>query len=292
MKKFFKKLQYIFEYVVFWNVQKILLVFGIDKAANICSFIARKVGPYLKVTDIARSNLVKIIPESQNHEQIIDEVWDNFGRYIGEFPYIDKLSKAEIEKLIDIKGIEHLTKFNNENQPFLAFAGHLGNWEMILKVLTKLYPKFGVVYRKANNPYFNQALLNSRNSENIQLIAKGPAGVKDLIKTIKDGYAIAMLVDQKMNDGIEVPFFGYPAMTSYAIAKFAVQFNYPIMPMQIIRIPKTSNFELIIHPPLEYTKTKNKEQDYYNIMLKINQILEGWIKQNPGQWFWFHNRWR
>ncbi len=290
MKNFLKKLKYIFEYIIFYSAQKILLLFGFETAANICSCLARKIGPYLKVSNVARNNLRKILG-SHNQEQILDEVWDNFGRFIGEFPYINKLSIKEIEQRINIEGIEHLTEFNLKNQPFLVFTGHFSNWDFILKLISKLYPKFGIVYRKTNNPYVNQALIDSRTEDNIHLIAKGPSGVKDLIKAIKNDYSIAMLVDQKMNDGIEVPFFGFPAMTSYAIAKFALQYNYPIVPVQNIR-QKRGKFKVIIHPPLKYEKTNDKEQDYYNIMLKINQILESWIRQNPGQWFWFHNRWK
>jgi KDO2-lipid IV(A) lauroyltransferase len=99
-----------------------------------------------------------------------------------------------------------------------------------------------------------------------------------------------MLVDQKMNDGIPVPFFGRKAMTSQGIAKLALQFNYPIVPCQIIR-KKGCYFKQIIYPPLSINKTGDDEKDCYNIMLEINQIFEKWIIQNPSQWFWFHNRW-
>ena len=119
---------------------------------------------------------------------------------------------------------------------------------------------------------------------------RGAAVGKDLIKAIKAKYAISMLVDQKMNDGIKVPFFGRPAMTAHAIARLALQFGYPIVPCQIVRT-KGSYFRVIIHPPIDIQKTNNTDTDCYNIMLKINRILEGWIKENPSQWLWFHNRW-
>jgi KDO2-lipid IV(A) lauroyltransferase len=134
-------------------------------------------------------------------------------------------------------------------------------------------------------------MLALRTNDTVEMIAKGPSGVRGLIKAIKSGNSIAMLVDQKMNDGIEVPFFGKPAMTANAIAKLSLQYNYPIIPCQIIRT-KGSYFKAVIHPPIDYSKSGEAEKDCYNIMLKINQVIEGWVRENPEQWFWFHNRWK
>ena len=124
------------------------------------------------------------------------------------------------------------------------------------------------------------------------MIAKGPSGAKSIIRAIKSGASIAMLVDQKMNNGIEVPFFGFPAMTAVALARLSLQYKYPIVPLQIVRIGKSSNFELILHDPLEPSITKDNEKDCYNIMLEVNKTLEQWIREKPEQWFWFHNRWK
>lgn len=291
MRKFLKKIKHLLEYVIFLVIINIIKLFGIDRASKICSIIARKIGPLLPVSKIARKNLQSIFGQNSNYNKIIDELWDNFGRFIGEFPYTNSMSEAEVEKRIELVGTENLVKFNQLNQPFLLFTGHFANWDFALRIIDKLYPKFGIVYRKANNPYVNKIINHYRQTNHIQLIAKGPHGAKDLLKSIKAGYAIAMLVDQKMNDGIEVPFFGLPAMTPHAIAKFALQFNYPVVPCQIIRT-KGSYFKVIVHPPLKFKQTEDNASDYYNIMLQINQILEDWIRQNPGQWFWFHNRWK
>ena len=285
MKKFLRKIKHIIEYVLFLAIINLLKLFGIDRSANLCSKLAKKIGPLLPVTNIAKKNLQAVFSDSINHQQVINELWDNFGRFIGEFPYMPDISEIEISKRVQIEGVEHIAELQRLSKPFLLFTGHFANWDFALKIINKLYYKFAIVYRKANNPYINNVISN-----NIALIAKGPQGAKDLIRAMKSGHSIAMLVDQKMNDGIEVPFFGKPAMTAHAIAKFALQFKYPIVPCQIIRTTG-SYFKIIIHPPLQYEQTNDLNIDCYNIMLKINQILEEWIKQHPGQWFWFHNRW-
>ena len=290
MKKLLIKLRYFTEYILFLSFINIFRIFGIDKASSFCSFIARKIGPLLPATKVAKRNISNVLAEEVNHDKFILDLWDNFGRFIGEFPFLDSLSEKEISERIELVGLKYTEKFKRLNQPFLLFTGHFANWDIALKVVNKFYPKFGVVYRKANNPYVNELIKRFRKTDDIRLIAKGPYGAKDLLKSFKQKESLVMLVDQRMREGIEVPFFGRPAMTANAIAKFALQFNYPIVPCQIIR-KKGSYFKLIIHAPLEYEITGNNSKDCYNIMLTINRILEKWVVEYPTQWLWFHNRW-
>lgn len=289
-----KKIKHLFEYTIFLMFRRFLLMFGLERAANICSFFARKIGPALGVSRIARRNIRETIGRNFSKKELdhlIDRLWDHFGRYIAEFVYIDQLTQAEMDECVHLEGVENIEELVKANKPFLLCTAHIGNWDFFIRNITFLYPKFTIIYRKANNPYVDKAIIDTRTSSGVNLIPKGTRGAKDLIRDIKSGNAVAMLVDQKMNDGIKVPFIGKPAMTANAIAKLSVQFDMPIIPAQIIRV-KGSHFKVIIHPKLQYAVTGNKEQDSYNIMLNINKIIEGWIRQHPEQWFWFHNRWK
>jgi KDO2-lipid IV(A) lauroyltransferase len=287
-----KKVKHLIEYIVFVTLTSLLRMLSVDKSASFCSAIARKIGPYLGVSNIARNNLHKVYGNDINIEKTIDELWDNYGRYIGEFAFINSMSDQELHQRVKITGLENVTKFQEQNKPFMLFLGHQANWDFVIRRINDIYPKFGIVYRKANNPYVDKCILGKRsNDQNVIMIAKGPTGVKDLMRAIKSRMSIAMLVDQKMNDGIEVPFFDKPAMTAPAIAKLSLRYNYPIIPCQIIRL-KDSYFELKIHPELQYKTTENTDQDCYNIMFAINKKLEEWVRERPGQWFWFHNRWK
>lgn len=291
MKKYFTIIRYILEYVIFISILKILKLLGINKSSAICSKIAVTIGPFLPITRIAKKNLRYVFGQDINDTVFIKDLWDNFGRFIGEFPYTN-LSKQELDNRVEIIGMNHLVEFQKNNNPFLLCTGHFANWDLLLQCITKLYPKFGIVYRSANN-HFVDRYINTHRTKNkaIHLIPKGDKGVRSLLASIKAGHSIAMLVDQKMNNGIEVPFFNKPAMTSYAIARLALQFDYPIVPVQMVRT-KGCNFKIIIHSPLQIANTGNKQQDYYNVMLRINLILEQWIIENKSQWFWFHNRWK
>lgn len=295
-----KKIRYIFEYLIFYLLIRILRFIGFKNSANLCAFLGRKIGPLLPVSKVARKNLAKVFGDGADKHKTIGQIWDNFGRYIGEFPFIGILSHKEMEASFVMNGLEHVTTYQKTKRPFLLFLAHQANWDFVISHITDIYYKFAIIYRKANNPYVDKEILKTRTSQdaNLMMIPKGISGSRDLVRAIKGGYSIAMLVDQKMNDGIEVPFFGHPAMTADAIARLALQYNYPIIPCQLVRDvdSKTSygksSFKAILHPELTYESTSDKEKDVYNIMLLINQTLEGWIRENPSQWFWFHNRWK
>ena len=288
-----KKLKHILEYLLFILLTRTLRLLSVDNSASLCSFIAKKIGPYLRVTKTARKNLKRVYGNEADIEKVINDLWDNYGRYIGEFPFINVLDSSELDKRVKVIGLEKVAAFKKANQPFILFLGHQANWDFVIRKINDIYPKFGIAYRKANNPYVDREILKEReNDQHITMIAKGPSGAKSIIKAIKSGASLAMLVDQKMNNGIEVPFFGFPAMTAPALARISLQYKYPIVPLQIVRIGKSSYFELILHDPLKPLIDKDIEKSCYNIMLEINKILEQWIREKPEQWFWFHNRWK
>ena len=288
-----KKLKHILEYLLFILLTRTLRLLSVDNSASLCSFIAKKIGPYLRVTKTARKNLKRVYGNETDIEKVINDLWDNYGRYIGEFPFINVLDSSELDKRVKVIGLEKVEAFKKANQPFILFLGHQANWDFVIRKINDIYPKFGIAYRKANNPYVDREILKEReNDQHITMIAKGPSGAKSIIKAIKSGVSLAMLVDQKMNNGIEVPFFGFPAMTAPALARISLQYKYPIVPLQIVRIGKSSYFELILHDPLKPLIDKDIEKSCYNIMLEINKILEQWIREKPEQWFWFHNRWK
>ncbi len=288
-----KKIRHIIEYIFLIIITKLLRLFSVDRSASICAALTRFIGPYLPVSNIARRNLKNVYGDKIDIEKTLIDIWDNFGRYIGEFPFINSLSSEEMNKRVSFSGMENIKEFQDNGRPFMMFLGHQANWDVMIRKINDVYPKFGIVYRPANNPHVDKKLLQERaDDESITMIAKGKEGVRDLVKAIKMQKSIAMLVDQKMNDGIEVPFFGMPAMTAPAMARLGLQYDYPIVPVQLIREGRNTKFKAIIHKPMSYTKTGDMDQDCYNIMSDINRTLEGWINERPGQWFWFHNRWK
>lgn len=292
MKKLYRNCKYIIEYFFFIIFVSLLRLLPITKSACICAFIVSRIGPRLSATKIARKNLRLIYKDidAAQEEKIINGMWDNFGRLIGEFPHFSHMTSSEILKRVEIEGLGNIEQFKESKQPFLIFSGHFANWEFFPHIADVFYPKLATVYRKANNPFVDEAIAKLRQRDNVSFIPKGLYGAKALVRSLKEKRSIAMLVDQKMNDGISVPFMGAQAMTAPAIAKFALQFNYPIIPFQIIR-KENSTFKMIIGSAMNIPSDGSETQKIYNIMVEVNQILESWINENPDQWFWMHNRW-
>jgi KDO2-lipid IV(A) lauroyltransferase len=284
-----KKLKYFIEYLIIRSLFFYFKLFSIDKASDIGASIARAIGPKLPINKIAINNIKRAMKDKTDQEikEIILLMWDNIGRVAAEFPHIFNLSDDEFNIRLKIEGRENIP---DDNKGKIFFSGHLANWEMCPRFASSLGDKTALIYRKANNDLVDQIMTKERTKNNIEIIAKGINSAKDIIKILKNSGSITMLIDQKMNDGIAVPFFGIDAMTAPAIARLAKKYDAHIIPSQIIRLDK-ANFILKFYPIIPLVKTNNNEQDIYNIMYKINYMVESWIKEYPAQWFWLHNRW-
>ncbi|MEE1569571.1 MAG: lysophospholipid acyltransferase family protein, partial [Alphaproteobacteria bacterium] len=92
------------------------------------------------------------------------------------------------------------------------------------------------------------------------------------------------------NDGIAVPFFGREAMTAPALAQLALKFGCPVVPAKVVRTGG-AHFRLTLYPPLEMPASGDKQANVAALMRQVNELIEGWVRENPGQWMWVHQRW-
>jgi KDO2-lipid IV(A) lauroyltransferase len=258
----------------------------LDMASGIGGFMARSVGPFLRAHKTAIANLSAIYPnmDKEKKRKLLMSMWDNLGRVAAELPHLP--GKTLFER-ITIHGLENLPK---QGEQVLFFSGHIGNWELLSPTAFRNGTVLSGIYRKANNPLVDAMITRIRATQATDLFPKGPSGAVKFVRSIKAGHSIAMLIDQKMNDGISVPFFKKPAMTAPAIAEFALRYNMPIVPARVIRT-QGSHFAATIYPPLVFEKTGDQQKDVLAIMTQINQTLESWISEHPEQWFWVHKRW-
>lgn len=264
----------------------IVRLLPLDWASAMGGKLGRIIGPHIAgATKTARKNLKAAFPEKSENEieEIIKDVWENMGRTGVEFALIDKLADR-----ITIEGLEHLTNAGKDGKPSLFFGAHMGNWELPLIIGGIHGVTVNAFYRAPNNPLLLK-VFSSRHLAG-ELIPKGAPGAKRAFSLLKKGQSLGILIDQKLNDGIAVPFFGRDAMTGTALAEFALRFDAPMVPIQCLR-ENGANFRLILHPPLEIEKTGEREKDVATIMLSVNSMIEGWIRENPGQWLWLHRRW-
>jgi Kdo2-lipid IVA lauroyltransferase/acyltransferase len=261
---------------------------GMDAASSLGAFIMRKIGPLLPRTKIARRNISFALPHLREDEvqQIIVEMWDNFGRTLFEFPHVHKLSGAELNERLEIVGLSKTKKYDKA----IYISGHFGNWEIACRVNDDSGLKLGVIYRKLNNPFLNRIMTSMRHPSLLQIPKSSQS--RQLVKAMTAGYNICLLGDQKFREGSFINFFNKPAKTLSSPIRLAINYRLPIFMVRVVRI-KGAYFKLYIDGPFF---PKEMFEDGVNdvefeFMKKMNEIFEAWIKDIPSQWHWIHRRW-
>ncbi len=261
------------------------------RASAIGGRLGRWIGPWLPVTGVARANLAAAFPEKSPGEirAIARGMWDNLGRTIFEFAHLDHFTFLAEDANVVLRGREHIEALRDDGRGGILVSGHLANWELLGPTSAMVGLPLNLVYRAPNNPrvawFYDQRRIGVAES-----IPKGAAGAKRVMAVLRNHRHVGFLVDQKMNDGIPVPFFGREAMTAAAPARFAFRFDVPLVIARIERI-EGIRFQITVLPPLTFERTGDTAADVLEAMTRITAILEGWIRERPEQWFWLHRRW-
>ncbi len=293
MKRFFKYLFYPIEALLFalFVLIGFLLPFawGSKAGALLTGFLGPKLS---RINQIIRRNFelsgLKFSPQEQ--PILIKKMWENLGRTFFEYvrlPFQDPFAK---DSLYEMEGLEHIDMLLKNKQPGLLFSAHYGNWELGTYVAQKRGLKIAQITRFLNNPLVRFFVNKVHERVARKVIPKGAEGAKQIIKELKKGHSVSMLADQKMNDGMAVPFFGRDAMTASAFAKMALKFNCPLIPFQVIRLEGV-RCKIIYYPPLSVPQTGNVQEKKLDLLTQMNQHIESWIEDHPEQWFWVHRRW-
>lgn len=259
-----------------------------ERASAIGGFLGRTFGRFTKAHKTALRNLAAVFPEKSEaaRRAVALGMWENLGRTAAEFPHMPAL--AEGEHLV-IEGKEHIHAAAQSDISHIFVSGHFANWETLPKSAALGGSTLALVYRHANNPATEKLIQQIRATYQSKAISKKD-GTRDLVKTIRAGQNIGMLIDQKMNTGIPVPLFGRDAMTSPSPAHAALKYSCKLIPVKTERLDGF-RFRVTFFPPLEITKTGDNEADTLRIMRDIHLLFEDWIRERPEQWFWAHNRW-
>lgn len=264
----------------------------VETASAIGGKLGRLIGPRIGVTRRARKNLKRAFPQksAEEIETIIHDMWENLGRVVAEYPNLPRLKAFADNASIEVRGTEHIDAARAAGRPLIFFAGHLANWE-VNTIAAKAYGvPLHLVYRPANNPWVEEIFREGRGDIAAGLIPKGADGARLAMHVLREGKQLGILIDQKMNDGIPVPFFGRDAMTAPALARLAFKFDCTVLPVQVERLQGV-RFRLTVHPPLPLEHSGNLQRDILATMTRANLMLEDWIRQHPGQWLWLHRRW-
>ncbi len=270
---------------------------GRKRAERAVMFVLHIIGPLMPENRMAANSIAASFPEKSEAERkaILRGCWDNFAKVAVEFLFLEEIAagfdpEKPDEGSVTVSGIDQFVALRDDGKTAVIFAAHLANWEVLGVVSAKFGMKTVLPYRAPTNAYLAKDLLGERERLMGTLIANSRGAAFEIAAAMERGEHLGMLVDQKLASGPRVPFFGRPAPTNSLAAKFARQFDCAVHGARAIRMPD-GRLHLELTPPIEMPRDAGGQIDVVGATAKITGIVESWVRENPGQWFWLHNRW-
>ena len=285
-----KSIKYFTQFLIISILFLMFKILGLNFASYISGKIISFVGPFFRSKNLIKSNILKAFPDlPQNEiEKITKKMWNNYGRILAEYIFIKDFRLSKLENNIEIEGHEILERIRQSNEPVIFISGHFNNFELMAMQIEKSGINLAAIYRPLNNRFLNFIMERIRKKYICKnQIQKGISGTRQLLSFFKKKTSIALMIDQRVTQGIKSNFFKHEAFTTTIPAQFVKKFKCKIVPIYIERV-KNTNFKLTIHEPLIYSD----EETIESITLDLNYLLEKLIIKNPEQWIWSHNRWK
>lgn len=294
MSKFIQHAKWRGEVLAYDIVRAIMMLFSFNAVSGFGGWLAKKIGPKTSKHHIVLTGLRTAFPdksEAQINALALTQ-WDNTGRTAAEFPMLGRVRVFDNNSRVKVIGLEKLEALRDNNIGAVLISGHFANWEIMAAVFSQAGLPVRVTYRPTNNPYFDRRIRSQRQKYGIDLmVAKsGAKGAKELFTALRSGDSVALLNDQKFNEGIAVPFFGVPAMTAPGPTRMALKTGAPLVPMFVRRVERTK-FEVEIYDPIKIENTGDRSADIERGVVAVTKWVEERILEAPAGWFWVHRRW-
>ncbi len=285
-----KSISYFFQFCIIKILFIIFKILRYKKASRLGNVIGKKLGPIFKSKKTIKKNLSYIIPDlkPEDESKIIEEMWGNYGKILAEYMFIKDFRNDKLKKHIEIVGLEYLYDIKKKNQPVVFVSGHFNNFELMAMEIEKTGVKLGAIYRPLNNFFLNKTMEKIRKNYICKIqIKKGLSGLREILNLFKKNISIALMIDQRVTEGVKVNLFNKPAFTTSIPAQLVKKFNCPILTLYIERVNEV-NFKIIINKPIYF----DKNQSSNDITKNLNKWIEKMILKNPEQWILTHNRWK
>lgn len=278
------------EAVAFRALFALLRALGVEGASNLGGRLLRALGPHTGTHRTVRRNLRIAFPDMDpaERERLAVDQWEQTGRTFAELAVMDQLTPEGGR--VEVVGLERLQAVRDSGKPVVLISGHLANFEVMAAVIMAAGVPCQVTYRAANNPYVDALIRQSRERYGIRLFAPKGDGTRELMAGMKRGDSIALLVDQKYNQGPEVEFFGQPVNASPGAARLALKFGTVMQPLSVVRLPGV-RFRVTAHEPIAVPDTGDKAADVIAGVQAANRFVEDRVREVPVDWFWVHKRW-
>jgi KDO2-lipid IV(A) lauroyltransferase len=269
----------------------VVRLLGVDAASAFGGWLGRTVGPLSGAHKVATRNLKLAFPDKDEawRAAMLKAQWDGLGRTFAEFPLMDKILPSTGR--VEVVNQQRLFQIAADKTPVVFVSGHLSNWEVMPAAIVDSGVVCEMTYRAANNPYVDERIKASRFRYGVRLFApKGGDGARELLEGMKQGKSVALMNDQKFNNGVEGLFFGHPVRTAPGPSRLAIRFGTVLQPMSVQRT-KGAHFRAVVHDPIHLPDTGDRSADIEAGVKLINAFMEDRIRERPEEWFWVHRRW-
>ena len=285
-----KLIKYFFQFLIISFLLIIFKLLGLKNGSKFGHLVGTLLGPFFRSKKKIVSNIKKAIPniDETNLKKILKNMWGNYGRILSEYTFIKKFRNSKNEDLVSIEGKEILKEIIDSNKPVVFISGHFNNFELMAMYIEKSGVNLAAIYRPLNNIFLNKIMERIRIKYICKKqIKKGRSGTRELLESFKNNCSVALMIDQRVSEGIKSNLFGQPALTTTIPGQLVKKFNCKVVPIYIERINDIC-FKIKVHKPISYDKTTSIEE----ITLDLNKWLEKMILINPDQWIWTHDRWK
>ena len=274
--------------LIYWGPMKRL---GPDKASDFGGWLVKKIGPLLSQHKTTKRNLRLAFPDwsAQQIEETALAAWENAGRTAGELPHLPSIDPYTSGR-VEIIGLDVLDLINTSGKGAVFISGHFANWEIMPAAIVKRIPHAVMTYRALNNPHIDKRIADLRHDYGTAVNAPKGIGTRELMRALAKGAPVALMNDQKFNEGIPVSFFGHDAMTAPGPTRLALKYGVPIVPVSTVRTGP-ARFRIEFHTPFVPEDTGHPEADIERAVQRITDFIEAQVRAEPGQWFWQHRRW-
>jgi len=287
-----KNIKYFFQFLFILILFFLFKIMGYKNASNFGSNVGKKFGKIIRSNKIILKNLNIIKENSElkidNEEKLVDDVFSNYGRILSDYVFLNNFKDGSLKKYVNIIGNNYLEDIKSKNKKVVFVSGHFNNFELMAMFIDAAGINLSAIYRPLNNIFLNKIM------ENIRLkyicknqIKKGKSGTREILNFLKKNFSIALMIDQRVTEGIKSNLFGKPAFTTTIPAQIVKKYDCEIVPVYIERYDKI-RFNLTISQPIKFNNNLSIE----DITLELNKILEKMILKNPSQWILTHNRWK
>ena len=285
-----KIIKYFFEFIFVYTLLIIFKIIGYKAASNLGEKIGILIGPLFRSKKKIEDNLKNsnIGYDDIEREKIIKNMWGNYGRILAEYPFLKNFKNNNFKKYVEIEGFNYLDEIKKNNKKVVFISGHFNNFELMAMFLENSGLDIAAIYRPLNNIFLNGIMEKIRlNHICKKQIKKGKSGTRELLQLFKDGYSIALMIDQRVSEGVKSKLFDRPALTTTIPAQLVKKYNVDVVPVYIERKDNIF-FKMSVNKPIIFEENKSLEE----ITDKLNKILEKMILKNPDQWIWSHDRWK